>query len=141
MHRRERRRQPEALARTPRRTRPERALASGPVAGGWPGGAGSDTAPVAAAAGVHPAQRPAYSLAPGYLTCALAKGGAANGVIQAWDSLCLPNRPCGWLLLTSGCKPKPGMTCSRSHQLSDFDPAQVAKIKAACTPAMLAQLH
>ena len=63
-----------------------------------------------------------------------------SGVIQAWDSLRLPNRPCGWLLFTNGCKPKAGSTCSRSHDLAHQDAASVAKVKAAVTPAMLAAM-
>ena len=89
------------------------------------------------------AQRAAgcFSLQPKTLTCMVSRDGKPNGVVQAWDSLGLPNRPCGWTLFKAGCKPKPGQTCAKSHDPAHRPAAEVAKIKAACDDDMLKLMH
>ena len=80
-----------------------------------------------------------FTFQPGSLTCVIARDQTATGLIQAWDSLRLPCHPCGWMLTLDGCTK--GTKCTRSHDAAHQDAAAIAKIKAACTPALLAKMH
>ena len=83
----------------------------------------------------------AFTFQPGSITCVLSRTSPQSGLISAWDSLRLANRPCGWALLKAGCRPKPGTSCLKSHDPKHQDAAAVAKVKAACTPDLLSQMH
>ena len=80
-----------------------------------------------------------FSWAPNSLTAVLGRGRPV-GVIEAFDALDIPGRPCGWsALLKDGCN-KTG--CRRCQQPGGKEAPQwaVAKIKKCCDAATLAAL-